>query len=71
LSQQQRRTPRGVIRRPGDANASAQTHDGPAAVARTTGEADDAGETTEAGGPKGLEPTRYGDWERQGRCIDF
>ena len=22
-------------------------------------------------GPKGLEPTRYGDWERQGRCIDF
>jgi hypothetical protein len=40
-------------------------------VARTTGEADDAGETTEAGGPKGLEPTRYGDWERQGRCIDF
>jgi hypothetical protein len=25
----------------------------------------------EAGGPKGLEPTRYGDWERNGRCIDF
>ena len=25
----------------------------------------------EAGGPKGLEPTRYGDWERKGRCIDF
>lgn len=25
----------------------------------------------EIGGPKGLEPTRYGDWERKGRCVDF
>lgn len=25
----------------------------------------------EIGGPKGLEPTRYGDWERAGRCVDF
>jgi hypothetical protein len=25
----------------------------------------------ELGGPKGLEPTRYGDWERDGRCVDF
>ncbi|BAP55249.1 shikimate 5-dehydrogenase [Thioploca ingrica] len=25
----------------------------------------------EIGGPPGLEPTRYGDWERKGRCIDF
>ena len=25
----------------------------------------------EIGGPKGLEPTRYGDWEKRGRCIDF
>ena len=25
----------------------------------------------EVGGPKGLEPTRYGDWERAGRCVDF
>ncbi len=27
--------------------------------------------TGESGGPKGLEPTRYGDWERNGRCTDF
>tara|TARA_B110000196_G_C20911143_1_gene550592 strand:- start:153 stop:323 length:171 start_codon:yes stop_codon:yes gene_type:complete len=27
--------------------------------------------STEIGGPKGLEPTRYGDWEKKGRCIDF
>jgi hypothetical protein len=25
----------------------------------------------EIGGPKGLEPTRFGDWERDGRCVDF
>ena len=25
----------------------------------------------EIGGPKGLEPTRYGDWEKAGRCYDF
>lgn len=25
----------------------------------------------EVGGPKGLEPTRYGDWERKGICYDF
>ena len=28
-------------------------------------------EKNEIGGPKGLEPTRYGDWERKGRAIDF
>lgn len=27
--------------------------------------------TGEIGGPKGPEPTRYGDWERKGRVIDF
>ncbi|XP_070543421.1 succinate dehydrogenase assembly factor 4, mitochondrial-like [Ptychodera flava] len=27
--------------------------------------------TGEIGGPRGPEPTRYGDWERKGRCIDF
>lgn len=25
----------------------------------------------EIGGPKGPEPTRYGDWEFKGRCSDF
>ena len=28
-------------------------------------------EKIETGGPKGPEPTRYGDWERKGRAIDF
>ena len=25
----------------------------------------------EKGGPKGEEPTRFGDWERDGRAVDF
>ncbi|HXP75653.1 MAG TPA: DUF1674 domain-containing protein [Stellaceae bacterium] len=25
----------------------------------------------EIGGPAGPEPTRYGDWEQNGRCTDF
>ncbi|MGE0408522.1 MAG: DUF1674 domain-containing protein [Amphiplicatus sp.] len=25
----------------------------------------------ERDGPKGAEPTRFGDWERNGRAIDF
>ncbi len=29
------------------------------------------GKVPEIGGPSGPEPTRYGDWERKGRCIDF
>ncbi|HBK56288.1 MAG TPA: hypothetical protein DDZ76_08410 [Xanthomonadales bacterium] len=25
----------------------------------------------EIGGRNGPEPTRYGDWEKDGRCVDF
>jgi Protein of unknown function (DUF1674) len=28
-------------------------------------------EGAESGGPKGREPTRYGDWENNGICRDF
>lgn len=31
----------------------------------------DEKKTGEVGGPKGPEPTRFGDWERDGRCVDF
>ncbi len=33
----------------------------------------DAGEALprEIGGREGPEPTRYGDWEKNGRCVDF
>lgn len=29
------------------------------------------GRPKEVGGRGGLDPTRYGDWEKNGRCIDF
>jgi hypothetical protein len=28
-------------------------------------------EVKEIGGREGPDPTRYGDWEKNGRCIDF
>ena len=31
----------------------------------------DSKQINETGGPKGPEPTRYGDWEQKGRCTDF
>jgi hypothetical protein len=34
-------------------------------------EAPTAPEPREIGGRDGPEPTRYGDWEKNGRCIDF
>jgi len=33
--------------------------------------AEEQGSDSESGGPKGLEPTRYGDWERKGISYDF
>ena len=41
------------------------------AASATDAQAPESGATDEFGGPKGPEPTRYGDWERKGRCIDF
>jgi len=38
-----------------------------AEVARSAGE----GLPREIGGRQGPEPTRFGDWEKSGRCIDF
>lgn len=42
----------------------------PATGQPETPEAGDAA-TAEVGGPPGPDPTRFGDWERGGRCIDF
>ena len=41
---------------------------GAASLAPVKGAAQPKGEH---GGPKGPEPTRYGDWERKGRVSDF
>ncbi|KAL1500088.1 hypothetical protein AB1Y20_012762 [Prymnesium parvum] len=40
----------------------------PAEAARTPPQRDGH---PERGGPTGLEPTRFGDWERRGRASDF
>jgi hypothetical protein len=36
-----------------------------------TKKVEDKPKPREIGGPKGPEPTRYGDWEVKGRCTDF
>lgn len=41
------------------------------AEARRNARAKPSDKPTEIGGPKGQEPTRYGDWERSGRAVDF
>jgi len=61
-----------------DAAAAPEEKKSRSAVERVTG----AGKTEATGdseqkivaeinGPKGPEPTRYGDWEQNGRCTDF
>lgn len=42
-----------------------------AGVAAEPQPTDVADKPQERGGPAGPEPTRFGDWERKGRCIDF
>ena len=41
------------------------------AAARRAAESKADAATGEEGGPKGPEPTRYGDWERKGLAVDF
>jgi len=44
----------------------------PAAQAPATdGAGSPADQPREIGGREGPDPTRYGDWEKNGRCIDF
>ncbi len=50
----------------------AQRPDGEPSDAPTPAERPSKGQPAgERGGPKGPEPTRYGDWEKNGRCFDF
>ena len=41
------------------------------AEARRMAEAEAQARAEEQGGPKGPEPTRFGDWERKGIAVDF
>lgn len=40
-------------------------------AAQEKANAEKAAQPKELGGPKGEEPTRFGDWERGGRAVDF
>ena len=51
---------------PAAERALAEAAERRAAIDRKT-----VGRPKESGGPKGPEPTRYGDWERKGLCSDF
>jgi hypothetical protein len=65
------------------ANAAAGPHGDPGRAEAAETEVAETGATAgdrpaapqqkpgEIGGPKGPEPTRYGDWEVNGRCSDF
>lgn len=41
------------------------------AEARHKAQAEAEARIAEQGGPRGLEPTRFGDWERKGIAVDF
>jgi hypothetical protein len=43
----------------------------PVREAETRPPADAEARPVEIGGRPGPDPTRYGDWEKNGRCIDF
>jgi len=53
-------------RRPGDGAAPPEEPEARASSGNRL-----PGQAREIGGPAGPEPTRYGDWEKGGRCIDF
>lgn len=48
-----------------------ETRPAPQGGTETKTDAIPAQKPGEIGGPKGPEPTRYGDWEVGGRCTDF
>ena len=55
-----------------DAGQPETANDAPDNAQQTPADVDAGGpKPVEIGGPSGLEPTRYGDWERKGRCVDF
>jgi hypothetical protein len=56
----------------GDTGADGKAGDNAADAAKdATMRPDGSDMLREINGPKGPEPTRYGDWEQKGRCSDF
>ncbi|MEK9797445.1 MAG: DUF1674 domain-containing protein [Alphaproteobacteria bacterium] len=64
--------PRYVERAPaGQQTATPKPAENVAALKHDPTASSQPGKPKEVGGPKGPEPTRFGDWERDGRCVDF
>ena len=55
--------------KPDSATASPEPSPGP--LPADAPQAPEKPKVPEIGGRKGPDPTRYGDWEKDGRCIDF
>ena len=56
----------------GDTGADGKASDNTADAAKdVTTRPDESDTPREINGPKGPDPTRYGDWEQKGRCSDF
>lgn len=55
-----------------DKYTTVDNHEASIALTKPNDQAKNDSQPVEIGGRKeGLEPTRYGDWEYKGRCIDF
>ncbi|MCH8037529.1 MAG: DUF1674 domain-containing protein [Proteobacteria bacterium] len=60
------------VTRIGQAPGQATRAAAPPPTGKPAGEpSGNTGKPKEIGGPSGPEPTRYGDWERKGICVDF
>jgi hypothetical protein len=55
----------------GPEDSAASPESASSAVASTASSTAAPQKPGEIGGPRGPEPTRYGDWESKGRCTDF
>lgn len=54
-----------------DSTSPTDSHEDAAGILPTDNSAETHEFEPEYGGVKGPEPTRYGDWEKNGRCVDF
>ena len=54
-----------------DANKEPETQEELEAKATKSGLKRTKAESEKEPDPAGLDPTRYGDWEKNGRCIEF
>jgi hypothetical protein len=65
-------TPKKPLPNTGKTGTAKPVPDAPAPAAPSVPAAAETGkESEEFGGRGGSDPTRFGDWEKDGRCVDF